>query len=69
VKFAKKLPDLKEKKVGLFATYKLATGSMFRNMEKPIADKIDEVEIVLKAKGEELGKQHKAAIDEFIKAN
>ena len=34
VKFSRKLPDLGNKKIGLFTTYKLLTGSMFANMKK-----------------------------------
>ncbi len=34
VNFARQLPDLSGKKTGLFTTYKLATGSMFRIMKK-----------------------------------
>ena len=34
VRFARQLPDLSGKKVALFTTYKLATGSMFRKMTK-----------------------------------
>jgi hypothetical protein len=34
VEYARQLPDLSGKKVALFTTYKLATGSMFRKMQK-----------------------------------
>jgi flavodoxin len=37
VKFAKDLPDFSEKKVALFTTYLLATGSMFKNMKKNLS--------------------------------
>ena len=36
VEFARKLPDLSGKKVALFTTYKLATGSMFKKMRKQL---------------------------------
>ena len=36
VEFAKTIPSLENKKVVLFTTYKLATGSMFKNMKKAI---------------------------------
>ena len=36
VEFARKLPDLSGKKVALFTTYKLTTGSMFKKMRKQL---------------------------------
>lgn len=48
--FVQKLPDLSDKKVVLFTTYKLLTGSMFRNMEKQLSTKINKIEFSLKAK-------------------
>jgi flavodoxin len=33
VEFAAKLPELRTTRIGLFTTYKLATGSMFRKMK------------------------------------
>ncbi len=34
--FASKLPKFENKKIGLFTTYKIATGSMFRKMKSEL---------------------------------
>jgi flavodoxin len=39
VEFASKLPQAESKKTVLFTTYKIATGSMFKNMKKHILPK------------------------------
>jgi len=41
--FSKQLPDLKDLKIGLFATYKIATGSMYKNMLKNLQTKNVEI--------------------------
>ncbi len=66
VEFAKQLPDLKGKKIALFTTYKLATGSLFRKMEKILGDKIDSVGCILKSKSENMNNEHKNIIRELI---
>lgn len=66
-KNAKLLPELKNKKIGFFTTYKLATGSMFRNMEKVIKDKLsDNVHFTLKSKNGKLSEENKNQLKEFI---
>lgn len=50
IEFSKKLPNLKNKKVGLFTTYKLATGSMFRKMRMHLEDRIDNISMELKSR-------------------
>lgn len=67
VEFAKQLPDLKGKKIGLFTTYKLATGSLFKKMQKHLGSKIDGVDIILKSKGEKLQEEHKKVLDGVLK--
>ena len=69
VKFMKKLPEIKDKKIALFTTYKLATGSMFKKMEKPISNKINKIDLKLKAKGDELDSSHKGLLDAFLSKN
>lgn len=64
VKWAKQLPYLDNKKIGLFTTYKLATGSMFRKMEKYLP--YPNISLVMKSKGEELEDNHKHLIDNFL---
>ncbi len=67
VRFAKSLPEMKDKKVGLFATYKLATGSMFKRMIKYLNGKISENYIELKSKKGDLSENDKILLDNFIK--
>lgn len=64
--FASKLPDIKAKKVGLFTTYLLATGSMFRNMEKCLTGKIDSIALILKSKSSKLTEKNKEQLKSFI---
>ena len=66
VKFAKKLPDMKDKKVGLFTTYKLSTGSMFRKMRKPLTGKITDIAMEIKSKNGNLSEQNKKQLESFI---
>ena len=66
-KFTREMPAIREKRVGLFTTYKIATGSMFRKMEKLLAGKIDTTHAKIKSKGRLLTDEHKSAIDEFIR--
>lgn len=67
VKFAKSLPDMKDKKVGMFTTYILATGSMFKRMNKHLDGKISENHLELKSKKGELSENDKILLDNFIK--
>ncbi len=66
LEFAQSLPEFKDKKVGLFTTYKVATGSMFRRMEKSLKNKISAVDITLKSKSEKLQIAHKEELLRFI---
>ncbi|MCX6164886.1 MAG: flavodoxin domain-containing protein [Ignavibacteriae bacterium] len=50
IEFSKKLPNLKNKKVGLFTTYKFATGSMFSKMKVHLKSKIDNISLELKSR-------------------
>ena len=67
VKFAKDLPDMKNKKVGLFTTYKLATGSMFKKMKKHLNAKISSSLMEMKSKNGTLSEADKILLDNFIK--
>ena len=66
VKFAKELPDLKDKKVGLFTTYKLATGSMFKKMKKHLPGKMEQIQVELKSKNGSLSEQDKSVLVSLI---
>ncbi|MFH0759496.1 MAG: flavodoxin family protein [Bacteroidota bacterium] len=61
--FAERMPAITEKKVALFTTYKLATGSMFRKMEKKLRGKINAPEAILKSKSRMLTAEHKSILD------
>ena len=63
MKMAQELPSLENKKVGLFATYKLATGTMFKKMRKQI--KAD-VKFEIKSKHGELSDKNKEILDAFF---
>jgi flavodoxin len=67
VKFAEKLPSKQETKVALFTTYKILTGSMFRNMYKELKGKFVPPSLELKARGKLLSEKNKQAIDRFIR--
>jgi len=56
VEFAKTLPDLNGKKIVLFTTYKLATGSMFNKMKKQIKCESGDIVLELKSRDGSLGK-------------
>ncbi len=66
VKFAKTLPDLNGAKTGLFTTYKLATGSMFKKMRKVLTPKSVNPVLELKSKNGTLSENDKILLDEFI---
>jgi len=66
VEFVRDLPEIKGKKIALFATYKLATGSLFSKMKKLLNGKIDSVNLILKSKSDKLDDKNKALLDEFI---
>jgi flavodoxin len=61
--FAERMPAITEKRVALFTTYKLATGSMFRKMEKKLRGKINSPEAILKSKSRMLTAEHKSILD------
>jgi flavodoxin len=64
--FAATLPDLKGKKVALFTTHKLATGSMFKNMKKLLGN-TDNNFVELKSKKGDLSEDNKKVLDDFLK--
>jgi flavodoxin len=66
INFSKKLPNLKNKKVGLFTTYKLATGSMFNKMKLHLKDKIDTDSLELKSRNGMLSKFNVSELLNFV---
>jgi flavodoxin len=66
VNFANALPDLDGGKTGLFTTYKLATGSIFKKMTKILNQKSVEPSLELKSKNGSLSENDKNLLDKFI---
>ena len=66
VKFAKSLPEINHTKTGLFTTYKLATGSMFKKMRKVLLQKSIEPVLELKSKDGSLSENDKILLKAFI---
>ena len=63
--FASKLPVLPGKKIALFTTYKIATGSMFKSMKKHLGNS-ESVLIELKSKKGNLSEENKAVLERFL---
>jgi flavodoxin len=66
VEFAQKLPDLKDKKVVLFTTYKLATGSMFRQMRKHLKCNPSDIVLEMKSRNADLSEKNKQLISNVL---
>ncbi len=66
INFTKRLPNLKSKKVGLFTTYKLATGSMFKKMRMHLEEKTDKILLELKSRDGMISKFNTEKLAEFI---
>lgn len=66
VEFAQKLPQIKDKKIVLFTTYKLATGSMFRKMRKHLKCTPSDIVLELKSRNGDLSEKNKQLINEII---
>lgn len=67
VDFAAKLPGIPDAKIALFTTYKILTGSMFRNMYKKIKNWFAHPSLELKSRNGMLSENDKRAIDTFIR--
>ena len=64
--FVRDLPRLDRARVGLFTTYKLATGSMFARMRAALAGKADRLDLELKSRGGHLSDAGRQALDRFL---
>jgi flavodoxin len=64
--FAHNLPELKGKKAVLFTTYKLATGSMFKNMRKHLGDKGTDLSLELKSRNGKLSPENKQVLTHLM---
>lgn len=66
--FVRDLPALGSVRVGLFTTYKLATGSMFPRMRKALEGRAGRVDLELKSRDGHLSDAGRAALDRLIGA-
>lgn len=66
VDFAVKLPDMPDTKLGLFTTYKILTGTMFKNMYKQLKGRFTHHSLELKSRNGLLSEDDKKALDNFI---
>ena len=66
IEFAEKFPVNLDAKVALFTTYKVLTGSMFRNMYKELKGKFTPPALELKSRGPLLTEKNKRELDHFI---
>ena len=64
--FAAKLPSTPNAKLALFTTYKILTGSMFRNMYKELNGKFTKPSLELKSRNGMLSDADRKALDNFI---
>lgn len=69
VAFARSLPELTGSRVGLFTTYKLATGSMFARMREALASTGATVGLELKSRDGSLSDDHRRALERFLAAS
>jgi flavodoxin len=66
--FVRDLPPLHGSRIGLFTTYKLATGSMFARMRAALDTRAPHVDLELKSRGGHLTDAGRAALDRFAGA-
>jgi len=64
--FAAELPEIRDRRIALFTTYLIATGSMFRKMRKTLNDKTDRPMATLKARSSDLTDKNKAVLDSLM---
>jgi hypothetical protein len=66
--FARRLPDLRTKRIGLFTTYKVATGRMFKRMAACLPAKVAAPSLTLRSRSGRLSPKHEAALAEWVAA-
>ena len=64
--FAKELPEIRNKKLALFTTYKIAIGSMFRKMGNILNNKIDAPGVTLASRSSVLTDKNKSVLEVLI---
>ena len=66
IDFVREIPSLDGPRVGLFATYRYLTGSMFAKMREALASKAGEISLELKSRNGALSAANRAALDRFV---
>jgi flavodoxin len=66
VDFARAIPVLTGPRIGLFTTYKLATGSMFAQMRRHLAGRAPAPGLELKSRTGRLSESDRRALERFI---
>jgi flavodoxin len=66
IEFARTLPDLGNKRIALFTTYALATGSMFDQMKKHIKYGRQHINVELKSRDGHLTAHHREQVQSFL---
>lgn len=69
IDFANTLPDLSSKKIVLFTTYKLLTGSMFVSMKKHLKIQSGQIGLTFKSRNSALSESNQLKLKEFIISN
>ena len=67
INFAAKLPSVPDAKLALFTTYKILTGSMFKNMHKHLQGKFANPSVALKSRNGMLSEKDKNTLKTFIR--
>lgn len=68
VAFARALPPLGTRRVGLFTTYLIATGSMFWMMKRHLAGKAERIELRLKSRSDKFSDANARRLERFATA-
>ncbi len=66
IDFARDLPAISSARVGLFTTYKLATGSMFGQMRRYLSGKVSSFGLELKSRNGHLSDGNKRDLERFL---
>ncbi len=66
IDFVREIPPLAGPRVGLFVTYRILTGSMFRRMRDELAGKAGPISLELKSRSGTLSAAGREALDRFV---
>jgi flavodoxin len=66
VTFARSLPDLRGKKIALFTTYLIATGSMFRDMRRQLECEPGDIRLELRSRDGSLSESQQAELGRYL---